>query len=116
MKLADRIIGAHVDRVCFGLAHFQLGVTKGDDSFTLNSSADVFLEQAETDFRDQPAPEGLTALVGKHIKEFDLRDAPRAGKLRFEEGNVVRVAWPDIIYDQLFVIHFDKSDEWDAVG
>ncbi|MGX7927605.1 hypothetical protein ACWPMX_13635 [Tsuneonella sp. HG094] len=116
MNLADKIIGAHVDRVCFGLAHFQLGLTKGDESFTLSSSADILLEDGGSDFRDQAAPTGLTALVGKYVKGFDLSDAPRAGQLRFEEGNVVRVAWPDVICDTLFIIHVDGSDEWDAVG
>ena len=118
MSFAEKITGAHVDLVSFGVAHFQLVLTKGQQSFTVSSSADVSFnsDDKQTDFRDLKAPSGLTALIGKRLVAIEHSEDCRFGTLQFEEGNAVYANWPDAICDNLFVVRFEGSDEWTVIG
>ena len=118
MIALDQINGAHVDLVSFGIAHFMLAFTKDDVSFSVSSSADVSFDASnpKVDFRDLDAPTGLTGIVGKHLSSVEHSEDFRSGELRFEEGPVVFFNWPDAIYDNLFVLRFEGSDEWTVIG
>ncbi|WP_095012378.1 hypothetical protein [Tsuneonella mangrovi] len=116
MSFADKIVGALVDRVCFGVAHFQLGLTKEDDSFTLTSSADILLDNESGDFRDADAPAGLTSLVGKHIASIDLDKVPSSARVSFAEGPTFTAVWPEKIYDNLFIVRVDGTEDWGVIG
>ena len=118
MSLLEQTSGAHVDLISFGIAHFMLALTKGEQSFTISSSADISFDASnqEIDFRDLEAPVGLTGLVGKHLKSIEHSEDRRYGKLRFEEGQTVYANWPDAVDDNLFIIRFDGLDEWTLVG
>ena len=119
MSDVSPLVGTRVDAVAFGLAHFQIRVSRDDQEFSVSSSADISVEKLETDavdFRHSKLAAGLIELVGAELIDIETDDASHVAVVKFDDEKAVRAWWPDKVHDNLFVVRRERSDEWWVIG
>lgn len=111
------LLGAYVDHVGFGVAHFRLDLSDETRRFSLSTSADVSVDgDGDTDFRETKVVTPLVDLVGASLKEIRIDQDCRSAALEFDNGINVRVWWPDKIYDNLLIVRDEKDEGWFVLG
>lgn len=111
----DALIGARIDAITFGVAHFQLRLSTEQEAYSVSTSADVSCEPSKGDpfdFREDKACSGLVGLIGAELCSLAVDEPGRSASLHFDEGRQVRAWWPDKVYDNIFIVRREGSDEW----
>jgi hypothetical protein len=111
------LLGARVDVVGFGIAHFRLDLSDETRQFSVSTSADVCVSGGIlADFRKSRAVTQLVDLVGACLKEIRIEQDSRTGALEFDNGIEVRVWRANEIYDNLLVIRDGRGEGWFVLG
>lgn len=114
---AATLLGACIDHVGFGVAHFRLDLSDETRRFSLSTSADVSVDgDGDTDFRETKAISPLIDLLGASLKGIRIDQDCRSAALAFDNGINVRVWWPDKIYDNLLIVRDERDDGWFVLG
>ena len=117
--MIDALRGCKVDVVAFGIAYFQLRLSKDDGCYSVTSSADIEFARVGKDgrdFRDAKDGAALIELIGAEWESVNVADEGSSATIKFKQGQSVHGWWPDKVYDNLFIVRRDGADAWDTIG
>ncbi len=117
MSELSQLIGARVDSVAFGEAHFRLDLSGAGRRFWISTAANVGASEGDlTDFREAKRGENIVGLLTAGLVDITVSGDCRSGTIEFDNGVKLRVWWPDKACDNLFIARDSDEEWWFAIG